>query len=56
MMSTYNYKCLKCGHTFEKTMPIGEHERHPKQKCPKCNSRQVEQVPAAFQAVTSKKS
>jgi hypothetical protein len=36
-------------------MSIAEYEKK-KVKCPKCGSRKVEQQPAAFYAVTSKKS
>ncbi|MFW6060848.1 MAG: FmdB family zinc ribbon protein [Phycisphaeraceae bacterium] len=56
-MPTYDYRCKKCGHRFEQMMTLSQHE-HRKQKpaCPKCKSHAVEQVPAAFQAVTSSKS
>jgi len=54
-MPTYPYKCKKCGRRFEKTMTLGEHERHGKPPCPKCSSRSVEQLPARFEALTNKK-
>lgn len=55
-MPTYEYRCKKCEHRFERMMPIGEHERRKtKPACPECNSRSVEQVVGVFQAVTSKK-
>ena len=54
-MPTYEYRCRECGHRFEKAMTLGEHERHTKPPCPKCNSRGVEQLPSRFQAVTNKK-
>jgi len=54
-MPTYEYRCKECGHRFEKVMPIAEHERRRKSRCPKCNSGKVEQLPALFQAVTGKK-
>ena len=54
-MSTYEYRCNDCGRRFEKTMPIAQHQRHPKPACPKCGSKNVEQLPSSFQAVTGKK-
>lgn len=55
-MSTYAYRCKKCDHRFEKTMTLHEHEQAKRPPtCPTCGSRSVEQVPAAFQTMTSKK-
>jgi len=54
-MPIYDYHCKKCGHTFEVTMNIMEHERHPQQKCPKCKSREVEQLVGHCSVITSKK-
>jgi len=54
-MPTYAYECNKCGTKFEKLMTLGAHERSRKPACPDCGSRSVKQVPAAFQAVTSRK-
>jgi putative FmdB family regulatory protein len=54
-MPTYQYRCKKCGKSFERSEHIAEHEKsHP--LCPKCSSRQVEPVLADFYAKTSKKS
>ena len=60
-MPMYEYRCKKCGHEFEQMMTLSEHERRRvehkrKPACPKCKSHAVEQIPAAFQAVTSRKS
>jgi putative FmdB family regulatory protein len=46
---------MKCGHEFEVVEPLSEHERVPRPPCPKCKSKEVEQVPAAFSVVTSRK-
>lgn len=54
-MPVYDYVCRKCGKKFSVTLTIHEHESK-KVKCPKCESRNVEQQLAAFFAVTSKKS
>ncbi len=54
-MSTYEFHCKHCGHVFDKDMSIAEHEKHKRVKCPKCQSTRGEQVPTAFQTVTSKK-
>lgn len=55
-MPTYEYRCKKCGHHFDRTMTFAEHERSKaKPACPQCKSQAVEQVPAQFQAVTSSK-
>ncbi len=53
-MPTYEYRCLDCGHEFERREGMSEHaSAHP--RCPKCKSAKVEQVPAAFFAKTSRK-
>jgi len=54
-MSTYEYRCKKCGHVFEVAMTLTEHEEHPQTPCPKCQSQEVEQLVAQVQVVTSKK-
>ena len=35
-MPLYEYKCAKCGHTFEKIEPVSASES---QKCPKCGAK-----------------
>ena len=52
---TYQYRCEKCGKTFERIESMAEHE-NAKSKCPKCDSKKVTQVPGRIHAVTSKKS
>jgi putative FmdB family regulatory protein len=52
---TYQYRCEKCGKSFERTETITEHEA-AKAKCPKCDSKKVTQVPGRVHVVTSKKS
>jgi putative FmdB family regulatory protein len=52
---TYQYRCEKCGETFERIQSIAEHE-NAKAKCPKCDSKKVTQVPGRIHVVTSKKS
>ena len=54
-MPTYEYRCKDCGRKFTKVMSLGDHERHPRPPCPKCESRSVEQLVSGFQAVTGKK-
>ena len=54
-MPTYAYRCKECNKTFEVTMTISGHDK-AKVACPKCNSKKVEQKPAAFFAVSAKKS
>lgn len=52
-MPTYVYKCVACGHQFEKTMRLSDHERkNVEVRCPKCQSTKVQQEPAQFSAVT----
>ncbi len=54
-MPFYDYHCKACGKSFEIVLTFTEHEKQ-KVACPKCGSKKVEQEPAAFFAVTSKKS
>jgi putative FmdB family regulatory protein len=54
-MPNYDFYCKNCKKTFSVILTLAEYEkRHP--SCPKCKGRKVEQKPAAFFAVTSKKS
>lgn len=53
-MPTYEYRCRDCGHEFEQVERVSEHQAP--HKCPKCGSGNVETVPAAFYAKTSRKS
>lgn len=54
-MPTYEYRCKDCGHTFSKKFTVAEHDRYEPQ-CPKCKSKNVEQLISEFFAQTSKKS
>ena len=54
-MPAYEYTCLKCNKDFSVIMTLKEYEQG-KVKCPHCNGTEVQQKPAAFFAVTSKKS
>jgi putative FmdB family regulatory protein len=44
---TYQYRCEKCGKSFERIETITEDKR-AKAKCPKCDSKKVTQVPVSF--------
>jgi putative FmdB family regulatory protein len=43
-MPTYQYRCEKCGRSFERTETISEHAA-VKPQCPKCGSKKVTFVP-----------
>ncbi|MGD8476328.1 MAG: zinc ribbon domain-containing protein [Burkholderiales bacterium] len=53
-MPTYDYRCNKCGHEFERIEPLSEHQR--KHTCPKCRSEKVDNMITPFYARTSRKS
>jgi putative FmdB family regulatory protein len=53
-MPTYEYRCRDCHHVFDRVEPLSEHGRKTP-TCPKCRSRQVEQVLTSFFAKTSHK-
>jgi putative FmdB family regulatory protein len=54
-MPVYDYVCLDCHKSFETSLSLTKHDAE-NPKCPHCGSKNVEQEPAAFFAVTSKKS
>jgi len=54
-MPNYEYTCGECGKSFNQILTIKEHESG-EVVCPACKSKNVEQKPAGFYAVTSKKS
>ncbi|MBI1967455.1 MAG: zinc ribbon domain-containing protein [Gemmatimonadetes bacterium] len=54
-MPIYEYRCTKCGHRWNRTESLADHERS-RPTCPKCKSRAVEQVFAPFFAKTVRKS
>jgi putative FmdB family regulatory protein len=51
-MATYDYKCRKCGHTFEVITSLSEHEREPRPACPKCQSKETEQLVEPVNVIT----
>lgn len=54
-MPIYEYVCKECHKKFTCVLTIAEYETIVP-ACPKCKSRKVEQLPAAFFAVTARKS
>jgi putative FmdB family regulatory protein len=54
-MPVYDYSCQDCHHSFDRIFSLEEHDKN-EVTCPKCVSKNVEQVAAVFFAVTGKKS
>jgi putative FmdB family regulatory protein len=55
-MPSYDFYCKDCKKTFTVVMALAEYEKS-RPACPKCKGKKkVEQRPAAFFAVTSRKS
>lgn len=54
-MPAYEYLCKECKKSFTLIMSLSEYDK-ARPACPKCKSKKVEQKPAAFFAVTAKKS
>ncbi|MCZ6751266.1 MAG: zinc ribbon domain-containing protein [Acidobacteria bacterium] len=54
-MPVYDFTCLERNKNFTLTLPLKEYGKD-KLKFPSCGSGEVEQKPAAFFAVTSRKS
>ncbi len=54
-MPNYEFVCKDCKKPFAVTLTLEEYEKG-RVACPKCKSKKVEQKPAAFFAVTSRKS
>jgi len=54
-MPVYEYVCLNCKKKFSETKPISAYDP-ARVKCPKCNSRKVEQRWTSVSVTTSKKS
>ena len=53
-MPTYEYRCRDCHRVFDRVEPLAQHgEKSP--SCPKCKSKNVEQVLTPFFAKTSHK-
>jgi putative FmdB family regulatory protein len=57
VMPIYEFDCLKCKNTFTLMLSLSEYEEKAKAgvRCPKCQSKKVEQLVSA-QVQTSKKS
>ncbi|PZN30615.1 MAG: FmdB family transcriptional regulator [Proteobacteria bacterium] len=54
-MPTYEYRCRKCGASFEINESVAQHE-DAQHRCPNCQSTEVESLLSDFYARTSKKS
>jgi putative FmdB family regulatory protein len=54
-MPDYEFECKECHHTFELHLSLKEHDEH-KVECPKCKSKNVEQLFRSFFAKTDRKS
>ena len=54
-MPIYQYKCKKCDEKFDQLESIKEHATS-EPACPKCKSKNVDQILGSFFAITSKKS
>lgn len=54
-MPIYEFTCRTCGEEFTEVLSLADYEKH-QVECPKCGSREVEQVVAPFSVVTSHKS
>ena len=57
-MPFYEFECLKCGETFQETLSVSEYEKKTQKgiRCPKCQSRKVEQLITSVSVETSRKS
>lgn len=40
-MPSYAYRCEKCDHTFEETLPINDRDKPIKKPCPKCKKKKI---------------
>jgi putative FmdB family regulatory protein len=54
-MPSYAFFCKDCQKTFNVTMTLQDYEKG-RVTCPKCKGKKIEQRPAAFFAVTARKS
>jgi|GEM_PF-230917 putative FmdB family regulatory protein len=54
-MPVYDFVCKGSQNSFELVLTLGEHDKSDI-RCPKCDSKNVEQAAVAFSVVTSKKS
>jgi putative FmdB family regulatory protein len=53
-MPTYEYRCKDCGHEFVETLTVEQHDKR-KRQCPKCKSKNVEQLLSSFYTKTASK-
>ena len=54
-MPVYEFKCNSCGRNFEIAESLREHDKH-EEKCPECQSEDIERVLGTVSVQTSKKS
>ena len=54
-MPMYEFECKECGHQFEKSMTVAEHDKE-EVRCPKCDSKEVKHLIEDVYVTTSKKS
>jgi hypothetical protein len=43
-MPIYDYKCSKCGHTFDEMLRIADMEKPCKTPCPKCKAKKSVEI------------
>ncbi len=57
-MPQYSFECLKCGHKFDEFLSVSEYEKKEAEgfTCPKCRSKEVEQLVLGCTVQTKKKS
>lgn len=55
-MPSYDYECLRCGHTFTRQETYEEHDRRRNVKCQECGSRRTRQLVPVAHVQTSRKS
>jgi len=56
LMPDYEYHCRECMEVFTTSQTIAEHDKASQPACPKCGSRNVEQLLSSATIITSKKS
>jgi putative FmdB family regulatory protein len=57
-MPIFSFECLKCRHEFEETLSFEDYEKKEREGfiCPRCQSKEVEQLVLAATLHTPKKS
>jgi len=55
-MPDYEYHCRDCKEVFTTHQTIADHDKAAQPACPKCGSRNVEQLLSSATIITSKKS